>query len=361
MTIGLDNPVRGIVAPHFFSSLILGANMERLILVSTQSPGDVVMLTAAVRDLHRAHPGKYRTDVRTPCPALWEHNPYVQPIDDYEPGVRVLHMHYPAIHHSNQRPYHFLHGYIQHLQAELGVSIPVTEFKGDIHLSPQELAEKPAFMESLPQHYWILCAGGKFDFTTKWWWPGYYRLVANHFDGLLGMVQVGEAGHWHKPIPDAVNLVGKTSLRELVQLVYWSAGVVCPITLVMHLAAAIPMNKVSPGLRPCVVIAGGREPAHWEAYPGHRFLDTIGQLPCCAQGGCWRSRCQTVGDNDPKDEINLCVSPVSNGKDLSIPRCMDMILPRHVWEAIESYYTGGRYAPPYGIKPTLSNGASHGT
>lgn len=31
--------------------------MEELILSNFQAPGDAVMLTAAVRDLHRAYPG----------------------------------------------------------------------------------------------------------------------------------------------------------------------------------------------------------------------------------------------------------------------------------------------------------------
>jgi len=39
--------------------------MRRLILKSSQSPGDILMLTAAVRDLHAAHPAQYQTDVRT--------------------------------------------------------------------------------------------------------------------------------------------------------------------------------------------------------------------------------------------------------------------------------------------------------
>ncbi len=38
--------------------------MPRLILKCFLSPGDIVMLTAAVRDLHRAQPGKYQIDVR---------------------------------------------------------------------------------------------------------------------------------------------------------------------------------------------------------------------------------------------------------------------------------------------------------
>ena len=56
--------------------------MRRLILQTTQSPGDVVMLTAAVRDLKGALGAGVEIDVRTPCPALWEHNPHLTPLVD---------------------------------------------------------------------------------------------------------------------------------------------------------------------------------------------------------------------------------------------------------------------------------------
>ena len=41
--------------------------MRDVILTNYQSPGDIVMLTAAVRDLHSKYPGDFLTDVRTPC------------------------------------------------------------------------------------------------------------------------------------------------------------------------------------------------------------------------------------------------------------------------------------------------------
>ena len=84
---------------------------RKLILKSFQSPGDIVMLTAAVRDLHLAHPGSFKTDVRTPAPALWENNPHLTPLQENDSQVQVLDMHYPLVHESNQRPYHFIHGY----------------------------------------------------------------------------------------------------------------------------------------------------------------------------------------------------------------------------------------------------------
>src|SRR6185295_2363167 len=96
------------------------------------------MLTAAVRDLHRCHPRRFLTDVRTSCPALWENNPHLTPLDEKDPGVRVLRADYPLIHQSNTAPVHFIHGSTDFLSRKLGVPIRPTEFKGDLHISAQE-------------------------------------------------------------------------------------------------------------------------------------------------------------------------------------------------------------------------------
>ena len=53
--------------------------MRRLILKTTLSPGDVVMLTAAVREWKRALGAGVEIDVRMPRPALWEQNPHLTP------------------------------------------------------------------------------------------------------------------------------------------------------------------------------------------------------------------------------------------------------------------------------------------
>ena len=51
------------------SSSGLGS-MKKLILKCSLSSGDIVMLTAAVRDLHYWYPGQFQTDLRTFCPEL---------------------------------------------------------------------------------------------------------------------------------------------------------------------------------------------------------------------------------------------------------------------------------------------------
>ncbi len=312
--------------------------MRRLILRSFQSPGDIVMLTAAVRDLHRAYPGRFETDVRTSAQDLWEGNPLITSLREVDRGVECFDMQYPLIHQSNQRPHHFLHGFIQYLERRLSLTIPVTDFRGDIYLTDAEKRWGDLQEQfNLPERYWIVVAGGKYDFTAKWWNPASYQRVVDHFRCALNFVQCGEAGHWHPPLDGVQNLVGQTRLRDLLRLVYFAEGVLCPVTLAMHLAAAVERPPNWPALRPCVVVAGGREPAHWEAYPGHQFLHTVGTLDCCATGACWRSRCQTVGDGDAKDRCNTCEKPVRVSEDLSIPQCMEMISSTDVIAAIERY------------------------
>jgi ADP-heptose:LPS heptosyltransferase len=185
--------------------------------------------------------------------------------------------------------------------------------------------------------FWIIVGGGKYDFTIKWWHFRRWQAVVDHFQGKILFVQVGETDHYHPPLSGVIDLRGKTTLRELVRLVYHAQGVLCPVTLHMHLAAAVECKPGGSKSRPCVVVAGGREAPHWEAYPTHQFIHTVGALPCCAQGGCWRSRIAPLGDGDEKDrKEQLCVDVVAG-----LPHCMNLITPKEVVRRINLYFDGG--------------------
>ena len=311
---------------------------EKLILLNYQSPGDLVMLTAAVRDLHQCYPNRFLTDVRTGSPELWENNPYLTPLAADDPEVRMVACEYPTIQSANQRPAHFLNGFIDHLNDTVGLRITLTRFGGDLHLSEAEKSGPSAVaqMVGLEVPYWIIVAGGKYDYTIKWWHFRRWQAVVDHCRGRILFVQVGEKHHYHPALEGVLDLRGRTSLRDLMGLVYHAQGVLCPVTLHMHLAAAMEVKPGGPPSRPCVVVAGGREPPHWEAYPTHQFIHTVGLLPCCATGGCWRSRSVPLGDGDEKDGAqHLCVDTVNN-----LPRCMHLIEPRAVIEKIELYMRG---------------------
>ncbi|MEX3815489.1 glycosyltransferase family 9 protein [Paraburkholderia sp. BR13439] len=313
--------------------------MRQLILRNMQSPGDIVMLTAALRDLHLCYPGQFLTDTRTPCPALWENNPWITSLNEDDQDVELIDCEYPLIHRSNQLPYHFIHGFGQFLNSRLGLDIRPAYFHGDIHVSDQEKGWYSQVEEIVGEalSFWIVVSGGKPDYTAKWWDRDRYQQVVDHFRGRIMFVQVGEGGHQHPSLCNVIDLRGRTDLRQLVRLVYHAQGVLCPVTLHMHLAAAIETKPGMPPSRPCVVVAGGREPTHWEAYPTHQFIHRAGALQCCADGGCWRSRVTPLGDGDEKDlPHNLCVDVVGH-----LPRCLDMVKASDVIRAIELYFEGG--------------------
>lgn len=320
---------------------------ERVIVRNTQSPGDYIVLTAAIRDLHKAHPGRFEIMMDVPQPAVYLGSPYVRGFAKGGAGVKSVVAQYPAIHQSNQRRgIHFLWGFIEDLNRKLSARATLTDFRPDMHLNADEMRTPPC---GLQRPYWIFASGGKKDFTAKWWDPTSWQQVVNQMMARgHRMVQVGGGSHIHPPIPGAVDLVGKTSFRELMQLIYHAEGVLCVVTCLMHIAAAF--NK------PCVVVAGGREPWWWEAYnqdnrltsmrkgqpmwvpPSpdpfipHQYLHTVGQLDCCKTGGCWLSRIEGTA--------SVCKKPVShNGR--TIPRCLQMITPEMVLAAVESYYASG--------------------
>lgn len=313
--------------------------MTKLILKTQFSLGDVVMMTAAVRDLHRCYPNQFQTDVRTHFPEVWENNPFLTCLSASDPEAQVIDCRYPLINHADFRPYHCLHGYIDFLNQKLGLRIVPTEFRGDIHLSAEERqwASQVHELAGSDIPFWIIAAGGKFDISIKWWSTERYQKVVDHFRGRLAFVQVGEWGHHHPKLQHTIDLRGQTSVRELIRLVHHAQGCLCSVTALMHLAAAVETRPGFPPNRPCVVVAGGREPANWEAYPHHQFIHTGGALACCSQGGCWRSRVVPLGDGDERDQPeHRCCDVVDH-----LPRCMHLITPDEVVDKIEWFVRGG--------------------
>src|SRR5262245_62632624 len=97
--------------------------MRKLILKCHFSAGDIVMMTAAVRDLHYWYPKQFLTDVRTAFPELWENNPYITRLSADDPTAEQIECSYPLINHCNEAPYHCLHGFIEFLNHRLDLAV----------------------------------------------------------------------------------------------------------------------------------------------------------------------------------------------------------------------------------------------
>lgn len=332
-----------------FPSGKVPSEQKKIILKSFLSPGDIVMLTAAVRDLKKAHGDRFLVDVRTSCGQIWENNPYLTELDEKDADVETIEAEYPLIHRSNTSPYHFIHGYRMFLEDKLDIKIPATDFKGDIHLSDEEKSWISQIEEmGIKDDFWIINAGGKLDFTAKIPDPKKMQRVVDAFKGRISFVQIGSGEHFHVPLKGVINLIDKTDIRQLIRLVFHSCGILCPVTFVMHLAAAVEMKRTPPKTRPCVVIAGGREPAsHWECYPHHQYLHSM--TPCSDFGGCWKSRCSLISDGDSKND-DPCILPIDTGDIYKVgkydinfreAKCINMITAERIISAIELYYEGG--------------------
>ena len=312
------------------------------ILQTALSPGDVITLTAAVRDLKTAYPHRLTLDGRTRFPDLWLGNPHISPLSAEDPEVETIECGYPLVHQSNRLPVHFVSGYLEFLNDRLGLRARPAAFHGDLHLTSKEQGRWPAALNALPEGvpYWLLVAGGKYDFTTKWWARSRYQEVVDALWGRVLFVRLGARDDFHPPLRGVFDLVGRTSLRDCIQLCHHAQGVVCPLAALMLMIAATPDLEGRRGARPAVVLAGGREPAHWVSYPGHHVLHSIGALPCCATEACWRSRVVPLGDGTAFDQAGqLCLDVVG-----ALPRCMDRIEATEVVGRIEAALSAHRAA-----------------
>ena len=54
---------------------------RRILFKNSQSPGDILMLSAAVRDLKLSHP-EIEIGVSTSCGEIWENNPHIVEMDE---------------------------------------------------------------------------------------------------------------------------------------------------------------------------------------------------------------------------------------------------------------------------------------
>ena len=316
--------------------------MIEIRLANRQAPGDIIVLTAAVRDLQLQYPDEFSVDVYTHNrESIWRHNPHITELD---PGkVRHINMKYSGpIRRSGTSGKHFTTAFHETLTQQLGVKVTPTAIHGDIYFTEEERANLP-----IEGDYWVVMAGCKTDLLTKMWGHQRYQEVVDRLRGNVAFVQVGggpdrrRPSHLHAPLDGVVDLLGKTSFRQLMCLILHAKGVLCGVTCGMHLAACVNI--------PCVVIAGGREPDTWERYDRaawihegltppvdlveHAFFDTMGKLKCCEKDGCWKSGLGDMplrkGNNDPN----------CRHLDDGTPQCLTMISPEAVAEAVKAYGT----------------------
>ena len=306
----------------------------KLFLKQTQSPGDILVMTAAVRDMRKSHPD-IKVNCKTSAQELWQHNPHLDTSITEKNADRVIEMHYPSINQSTQGCLHFINGFRLYLEDQLNIRIPAGDFCVDIHMSEQERNDPYITNIVGDRQFWIVDAGHKADFTAKFWEFDRFQQVVDATSDRIAWVQIGAKEHNHRPLQNVINLLGKTTHRQLISLMYRCSGVLTPVSYPMHLAT-MQWKDHPNGKRPCVVIAGSREPAQWEQYGTHQYIHNCGILDCSARGACWKSRAFRLNDGSKQDN-SICVHPVKTPSGQIIPKCLDMITVDEVVRRIHLY------------------------
>lgn len=261
--------------------------MQCILFDLTSFPlGDTIAFTGAIRNVKHYFGNKIDIHVSTAFPRIFTDNTDIN-ASECPSKVHVIVPRYPDISTANQANIHLIEAYVNYVGEVLECHIPICTTRPKITVYDHNMSRSILRDHySYNGKYWIVCCGGKYDYTIKWTDPTLFESIGQYLldENRIG-VQVGVKSphYFHPPIPNVLDMVGKTTLDQLITLAYHSQGIICSSTSLVHLAAAL--NK------PCIVLAGGREPLPWQYYGGHAVLSTVGQLPCCRTGGCWKHRC----------------------------------------------------------------------
>ena len=296
------------------------AKKRKIILRQTQSPGDVLTFTRSLVDLCQTFPN-WQIDVRTPCSALFENNPHLTKLKEDDKDVESFDINYDSINESGWRGHHFTDAFREDMEKKLKVRIKKTGIRPELYISEQEKSwyNQVHCEFGWDGPYWVLNAGRKPDNELKQYhrWQEVVDLLNAYFGDRVKIVQTGHKDHIHPPLKNVYNLIGKTDLRELIRLVYWSEGTIGPLSFQFVLSAAFE--------QPAVCMAGGKEGVRWHIYPHIQYIYTNGAIDCCSWDGCWlggdKGKCKHLIDG--------------------VPKCFRMIEPYTIADAVKIYYKGG--------------------
>jgi len=287
---------------------------DEIVFKNRQAFGDILTLTAGVRDFKTAFPNT-KVGVITTAMHIWDHNPHIDhnfkdtdKILDVGPGF--------ATNKSNLWNLHMCNAFRVDIENKLKISYTQGAIRPDIWMTEEEYKRPPLIDEP----YWIFIYGGEPGWPAK----QYHRWqeVINLLKDDIKIVQLGVKGHPYPHLENTIDYIGKTEdrntgIRDLFNLFLHSQGSLGLVSMHMHLSAAFG--------NPCVVVAGAREPAWFTNYFGHQYIQSNGTMFCGEHTSCWK--CKLEGCRNLNNKI---------------PKCVEIIEPEEIAEGVRKYYKGGR-------------------
>lgn len=262
----------------------------RTLLFGPLSLGDDLLCTAVLREARRrgrpfammtARPELFRGNSDATC---------ILPVDDdYAAGLRrlgrtVIKPYYVGAHPTDpQRDTLPARHIIAEMCAQAGLTGEVA-LRPYLKLTATERAAGRRFPQQVAIHSTGL--GAAIPYPTKEWGPARFAAVARLLAPHVPLVQLGAASD--PVLPGALDLRGKTSLREAAAVLAESAAWVGLEGFLTHLARAVEC--------PAVVVFGGRASPTIFGYSGNRNVVSQPECsPCALRTGCpYDMKCMTA-------------------------------------------------------------------
>lgn len=260
--------------------------------------GDNIYTSAVIENL--AATGKIKVNVLSHCTDLWEN------CRTLDKSITEKNADY-IVDACNELPWHkntphIIEGTTKHIADEINIKIPI-RFRDPVIYA--DLPEEKFF--SFP--YVVINTGYQNSAPAKKWLKkNWERLVA--FSPDIRFVQIGQKANHAEALKGCMDLIDKTSRKELLHLVRDAACVISPPSGVTHIAGAFHV--------PFIALAGGREPESLAHYPCGVTLSTVGSLPCCEKGGCrckgfekGERGCKNIYTDETGDQMGLCMEKIT--------------------------------------------------
>ncbi len=241
--------------------------------------GDEVLMTAVFRELRKR--GQGPVVMMTPYPQLFQNNPDVKQLLPEDPRLVQLaklfrkKAIYPCYTYENIREQDCLYGPPYPIIARMcelcNIDGPV-DLRPYVYLTDEEKRDGQVARRQVA----IMSSGlsAMFKQRNKQWAPECYQAVVDALGDRFDFVQLGRPED--PALAGALDLRGKTSLRQSAAVLSQSLAFVGNIGLLMHLARAVDCRSV--------IIYGGRETPYQSGYGANENLYM--PLPCSP---CWKS------------------------------------------------------------------------
>jgi ADP-heptose:LPS heptosyltransferase len=308
---------------------------REIVFHNRQRIGDILMFTCGIRDFKKAFPD-VRVNVISTASHIWDYNPYIDRtlIPTEENTLKIG----PGklTNSSNRLDWHFANAYRVSIEDALKVNIQQGESRPDIWFSEEEY-NSPRLFE---QPYWVICLTGEKSWGCKTYpFDRWQEFVNQNSDITFVQIGTSEDNPPRLQGKNIIDYVGKTQsketgIRDLFKLFLNAEGSIGLVSFHMHLSGGLH--------KPCIVVAGAREPVSFTRYAGHQYLATDGCLPC-GINACWHC------------DLKACKNLIEHN-DIQIPKCVDLIVPEDLSRSLQLYYQGDRLKPTIpSTKPKLSN------